>query len=266
MREYHQVQESLFCFWRGRAIIAFPHMIIHGDLQGHIIGHSILHGGSGLHALSPTVKNYLSTDADSDNPPTLKVEDIPTIALRQIVTEDKLLDMLPIDDKPSTDLKTALDPYMLEAGLDPDQLESVMTFHVIDKRRLALDDIIKGMEEVKLHSFLKKYPKLDNLNEEQQRTVEFFKTYIDDVDGVEGGSKLRTLLTFWTGEVHLRQAALSYGSGCLLIKFDQGENNLPMSETCFRSITLHTKHEQYMEFKRNMDIALTYGASGFAFH
>ena len=67
------------------------------------------------------------------------------------------------------------------------------------------------MEEVKLHSFLKKYPKLvlhvfptdaervvsgkeikdafsfeDNLNEEQQRTVEFFKTYIDDVDGVEG--------------------------------------------------------------------------------
>lgn len=47
----------------------------------------ILHGGSGLHALSPAVKNYLSTDADSDNPPTLKVEDIPTIALRQIVTE-----------------------------------------------------------------------------------------------------------------------------------------------------------------------------------
>ena len=30
--------------------------------------------------------------------------------------------MLPIDEKTSTDLKTALDPYMLEAGLDPDQL------------------------------------------------------------------------------------------------------------------------------------------------
>ena len=62
--------------------------------------------------------------------------------------------MLPIDEKPSTDLKTALDPYMLEAGVDPDQLslsqnrklvvESIVTFHVIDKRRLALDDIIKG--------------------------------------------------------------------------------------------------------------------------
>ena len=62
--------------------------------------------------------------------------------------------MLPTDEKPSTDLKTASDPYMLEAGLDPDQLsfsqnrklvvESLITFHVIDKRRLALDDIIKG--------------------------------------------------------------------------------------------------------------------------
>ena len=62
--------------------------------------------------------------------------------------------MLPIDEKPSTDLKTALDPYMQEAGLDPDQLsfsqnrklvvESLMTFHIIDKRRLALDDIIKS--------------------------------------------------------------------------------------------------------------------------
>ena len=70
------------------------------------------------------------------------------------------------------------------------------------------------MEEVQLHSFLKKYPNLalhvfptdaervvsgkeikesfsfeDNLNEEQQRTVEFFKTFIDDIDGVEGKAR-----------------------------------------------------------------------------
>lgn len=60
--------------------------------------------------------------------------------------------MLPIDEKPSADLKTALDPYMLEAGLDPDQLESVMTFHVIDKRRLVLDDIIKGNNKIMIFS------------------------------------------------------------------------------------------------------------------
>ena len=55
--------------------------------MGRIIGHSILHGGSGLHGLSPAVKNYLSNGADSDNHPMLTVEDIPDIELRQIVTE-----------------------------------------------------------------------------------------------------------------------------------------------------------------------------------
>ena len=66
--------------------------------------------------------------------------------------------MLPTDEKPSTDLKTASDPYTLEAGLDPDQLsfsqnrklvvESLINFHVIDQRRLALDDIIKGSNNI----------------------------------------------------------------------------------------------------------------------
>ena len=55
--------------------------------MGRIIGHSILHGGSGLHGLSPAVKSYLSTGADSENPPIVTVEDIPDIELRQIVTE-----------------------------------------------------------------------------------------------------------------------------------------------------------------------------------
>ena len=54
--------------------------------MGRIIGHSILHGGSGLHGLSPAVQNYLSSDADSDNPPILTVEDIPDIELQQIVS------------------------------------------------------------------------------------------------------------------------------------------------------------------------------------
>ena len=55
--------------------------------MGRIIAHSILHGRSWLHGLSPAVKNYLSTGADSENPPIVTVEDIPAIELRQIVTE-----------------------------------------------------------------------------------------------------------------------------------------------------------------------------------
>ena len=94
------------------------------------------------------------------------------------------------------------------------------------------------MEEVQLHSFLKKYPNLvlhvfptdaervvsgkeikesfsfeDNLNEEQQRTVEFFKTYIDDIDGVEGKARgqygLWVESCCWKGEKKYHQPSFT---------------------------------------------------------
>ena len=52
---------------------------------GRIIGHSILHGGPGLHELSPAVKHVLSSDEESEEPITLVPEDIPDIDLRQMV-------------------------------------------------------------------------------------------------------------------------------------------------------------------------------------
>jgi hypothetical protein len=55
--------------------------------MGRIIGHSILHGGSGVHGLSPAFKHYLSNNRDSETPPPMTVEDIPDIELRQVMTE-----------------------------------------------------------------------------------------------------------------------------------------------------------------------------------
>ncbi len=52
---------------------------------GRIIGHSILHGGPGLHGLSPAVKHILSSHEESEEPPILVPEDIPDIDLRQMV-------------------------------------------------------------------------------------------------------------------------------------------------------------------------------------
>ena len=51
------------------------------------------------------------------------------------------------------ELRTSLSPYLFEAGLDPDNLVSdhrllvdgLLLYHVIDKRRMELDDIAKGM-------------------------------------------------------------------------------------------------------------------------
>ena len=51
------------------------------------------------------------------------------------------------------ELRTSLSPYLFEAGLVPDNLVShrrllvdgLLLYHVIDKRRMELDDIAKGM-------------------------------------------------------------------------------------------------------------------------
>lgn len=52
---------------------------------GRVIGHSVLHGGPGLPGLSPAIKHFLSTDEESQEPPSIVVEDITDIDLRQII-------------------------------------------------------------------------------------------------------------------------------------------------------------------------------------
>ncbi|XP_031573313.1 uncharacterized protein LOC116307286 isoform X2 [Actinia tenebrosa] len=191
---------------------------------GRMISHSVLHGGPFVYGLSPVVKQYLSTEAnDKQLSLTLAIEDIPDIELRQLISE---LDELPLDQNVSPEQRLAIQPYLFEAGLDPDELnqkrkfllDGLMTYNVIDKRRLELDDIIKD------------------------------------------GAKLVDLVCFWTA------GGLQVSNGQLLVKFDGGANNLPLSETCFKSIILPTKHEEYSSFKKNMDIALKYGSKGFSFH
>ena len=54
---------------------------------GHIIGHSILHGGPGLAGLSPAVKHFLSTHESSHEPPPIVLEDIADISLREMITQ-----------------------------------------------------------------------------------------------------------------------------------------------------------------------------------
>lgn len=68
------------------------------------------------------------------------------------------------------------------------------------------------------------------------------------------------LLSFWTGGNRVTGK-----NGKLLVKFDDGVNDLPLSETCFGSIILPTKHSDYQSFKQNMDIAMKFGSRGFSF-
>ena len=70
-------------------------------------------------------------------------------------------------------------------------------------------------------------------------------------------STLQDLISFWTGKNNYQSK-----DGQLLVKFDTGENKLPLSETCFKSLILPITHTEYL----NLNIALNYGAKGFAFH
>ena len=57
---------------------------------GKMIGHSILHGGPGMHGISPAVKHYLSTGrggCDVQLPPPTELADIADIDLRNMISE-----------------------------------------------------------------------------------------------------------------------------------------------------------------------------------
>ena len=68
------------------------------------------------------------------------------------------------------------------------------------------------------------------------------------------------LLSFWSGA-----PVLALSDGDLQAKFDGGAHDLPLSETCYGTIILPTKHASYEKFKVNMDIALKFGSKGFSF-
>ena len=56
------------------------------------------------------------------------------------------------DDRPSAELRASVGPYLIEAGLDIDKLisdpglitQGLILFNVLLKRKLELDDIVKG--------------------------------------------------------------------------------------------------------------------------
>ncbi|KAJ7391272.1 hypothetical protein OS493_019404 [Desmophyllum pertusum] len=119
-----------------------------------MIVHCILHGGPGLPGLSPATKHYLSTSKEAGDDqlqqsPPIVLADIADIDLQNLISE---LDSLPKDENPTLDARCAIEPYLYEAGLDPDNLygnrklllEGLMVFLVLDKRCLELNDLAKG--------------------------------------------------------------------------------------------------------------------------
>ena len=77
------------------------------------------------------------------------------------------------------------------------------------------------------------------------------------------GAQMTDLCCFWTGSNTLPPRHQDIKQ--LLLKFDDGASDLPLSETCFLTMTIPSKYNTYDEFKKHMDIALKYGSSRFSF-
>ena len=75
------------------------------------------------------------------------------------------------------------------------------------------------------------------------------------------GAGMVDLIHFWTACNTLQHTEKS-----LLVKFDGNTNDLPLSETCFKTIILPTKHSTFQAFKSKMDVALKFGKHGFVFN
>ncbi|CAB3999587.1 PREDICTED: uncharacterized protein LOC107356592 [Paramuricea clavata] len=262
---------------------------------GRIIGHSVLHWGPLLYGLSPVVKRYWTASAsdgcDGSGAETIlssiTLEDIPDIDLRGYISQ--LEDVAP-DVRIPEQLKEDLTPYVFESGLDIDLLHSdrkliaqgLMMYQVIDKRKQELDDILKGMNEVQLHSFLacctvdvlesifptweKQFNTFDEVKsvsvfeetEGHENTISFWFQYLSDLAKYESGKPTLTdMCCFWTATNILPPRSCS-----LQVKFDYGTGKLPYAETCFYSLTLPTMHKTYEMFKKYMDIVMLHGSLG----
>lgn len=78
---------------------------------------------------------------------------------------------------------------------------------------------------------------------------------------ISDGARLVDLVCFWTAGTTIPCNAEPF-----MVKFDGGANSLPLSETCFKTIILPTRHADYQSFKKNIDIALKFGSRGFCFN
>ncbi|CAB4031643.1 G2 M phase-specific E3 ubiquitin- ligase-like [Paramuricea clavata] len=245
--------------------------------------------------LSITEIGPLSTEAANNDddpnlitlPASITITDIPDLDLRGYIQE---LENLTSDVEIPSNLKEDILPYLLEAGLDLNDLninrkhviQGIMIHFVIDKRKRELDDLAKGMDEVGLHRFIGRcesknlesiFPMCDQMfisyeelkeqmvfedTEGREETITYWHNYLACLSKYEPGQlSLTDLCCFWTAT-----NTLPPRSSTLLVKFNDDQSELPTAETCFNSLTLPTIHTSYDNFRRSMDTALRNGSMG----
>lgn len=132
-------------------------------LVGKIIGHSMIHGGTGFVGMSQGIVKYIKTESVDVAAASITTEDVPDSDVQAQVgkiidTPDDGLSKLWMNDSLLIDTLQQAGVQKLEAKNKEKAVQQILLHQVLLKRKYEVDDIIKGLKTLLLTEFLKRHP------------------------------------------------------------------------------------------------------------
>ena len=132
-------------------------------LVGKMIGHSLIHGGTGFVGMSRGIVKYIETESVDVAAASITTEDIPYTDVQAQVgkiidTPDDGLSKLWMNDSLLIDTLQQAGVQKLEAKNKEKAVQQILLHQVLLKRKYEVDDIIKGLKTLSLTEFLKRHP------------------------------------------------------------------------------------------------------------
>ncbi|XP_022810308.1 uncharacterized protein LOC111347320 [Stylophora pistillata] len=132
-------------------------------LVGKIIGHSMIHGGTGFVGMSQGIVKYIKTESVDVAAASITTEDVPDSDVQAQVgkiidTPDDGLSKLWMNDSLLIDTLQQAGVQKLEAKNKEKADQQILLHQVLLKRKYEVDDIIKGLKTLSLTEFLKRHP------------------------------------------------------------------------------------------------------------
>lgn len=132
-------------------------------LVGKIIGHSMIHGGTGFVGMSQGIVKYIKTESVDVAAASITTEDVPDSDVQAQVgkiidTPDDGLSKLWMNDSLLIDTLQQAGVQKLEAKNKEKAVQQILLHQVLLKRKYEVDDIIKGLKTLSLTEFLKRHP------------------------------------------------------------------------------------------------------------
>eukprot|EP00112_Aurelia_sp_Birch-Aquarium-sp1_P021627 Seg5872.1 transcript_id=Seg5872.1/GoldUCD/mRNA.D3Y31 product="G2/M phase-specific E3 ubiquitin-protein ligase" protein_id=Seg5872.1/GoldUCD/D3Y31 len=256
---------------------------------GKLIVFCLLHGGQGLHGISPAIQKFIA-DADIHAATALlTLEDIADLHVREILedikaakTPDAFQELNASDDVQTLFSAAGFTMKVLSPENKEQAFQEVLLYETIGKREKELVQLRKGLESCGFLCLLNEvqgcarflFPEeydisvddlVNNLEAEvesdlspnQQLSFGFLIDYIKEMGETEKTDvNLKSFLLFVSGQPVPPTQKISVG-------FLEGGKELPDADSCFLRLSIPTCHNDFATFKRRFDSVLSCQATGY---